>query len=107
MQSGSSEPYRVRRSAAFYAALDAGAAAGWLDPVAHRPILDFYANVTLPRIPFLGEPVPDAAANVRVIRFPHTPRSLTFIELYYSLIVDDRTVTLEDIRLLPGVDYEG
>ena len=107
MLSSSDEPYRVRHSAAFYAARDAGAAAGWLDPSEHQSILDFYASTALPRIPFLGDPVPDAAANLRVIRFPRSPRSLTLIELYYAIIEDDRIITFEDIRLLPGADCEG
>ena len=107
MPLGSDERYRVVRSNAFQKAWDDGVAAGWLDPAEHKLALDFYANVILPQAPFTaGEPVPDAAANVLSFRFPRSLRSLTFIEIFYSIVEDDRMVILEDIHLLPGADYE-
>ena len=107
MPYGGGEGYRVVLSDAFRLAWDAGVAAGWLDPVDHQASLDFYARTMLLRAPHRGEPVPDIAANVLVVRFPHSLRSLTYIELFYSIIEDDRTVILEDINLLPGPDYGG
>ena len=58
--------------------------AGWLDPVEHENSLDFYTNVVLSRIPTAGEPAQHVAANILTVRFPRSPRSLTFIELQYS-----------------------
>ena len=107
MPSHRSKRYRVVRSDTFQAAWDAGVADGWLDPAQHEAALDFYANVVLPRAPGAGEPAPDAAANVLVVRFPRSPRSLTFIAILYSIVEDDRVVTLRDVFLLPGADYEG
>ena len=107
MPLGSDERYQVVQSNAFQEAWNDGVAAGWLDPVEHGPNLDFYTNVILPRVPFhSGVPVPDVAANVLAFRFPRSPRSLTYIEIFYSIVEDDRTVILEDIHLLPGADYE-
>ncbi len=107
MPSAGGDRYRVVQSDAFRSAWDAGVAAGWLDPVEHQASLDFYARTMLLRAPHRGEPVPEIAANVLVIRFPRSLRSLTYIELFYSIIEDDRTVILEDVNLLPGPDYEG
>ena len=107
MLSSDGEGYRVIRSDAFQLAWDSGVANGWLDPVEHQAILDFYARTMLRQYPHRGEPVPDIAANVLAVRFPRSPRSLTFIELFYSIVEDDRTVILEEINLLPGADYEG
>ena len=106
MPSNESSRYRVVQSVAFQAAWDAGVAAGWLDPIEHGASLDFYANVVLPRVPTTGEPARDVAANVLAVRFPRAPRSLTFIEILYSIVEDDRIVTLRDIYLVPGADYE-
>lgn len=103
----SSKRYQVVYSDRFQAAWDAGIAAGWLDPIAHRANLDFYTRVALARSPLTGEGVPDAGANVFGWRFPATSRSLTFIEIIYSVIEDDLIVILQDIALLPGADYEG
>ena len=105
MPSDMSRRYQVVQSAAFQAAWDAGVAAGWLDPVEHKRSLDFYTNVVLPWVPTAGEPAEDVAANVLIVRFPRSPRALTFIEIVYAIVEDDRTVSLRDIYLLPGADY--
>ncbi len=107
MLSDGGEGYRIVRSNAFQSAWDAGVAAGWLDPIEHAANLDFYVRTMLRRVPYSGEPALDIAANVLAVRFPRSPRALTFIELFYSIIEDDRIVVLEDINLLPGADYEG
>ena len=107
MPSDSSRHYRVVQSAAFQESWDAGVAAGWLDPVEHQRALDFYTNVVLPWVPTAGEPAQNVAANILTVRFPRSPRSLTFIEISYSVVEDDCIVTLRDIYLLPGADYEG
>ncbi len=96
-----SEPYRIVRSAAFYADWDAGVAAGWLNPMVHPAQVEHFTRSVLPQLPFLGEQVPSAPVNVRKIRFPHSPRSPDVIELIYEVIEDDRTMSLEGIRLLP------
>ena len=106
MPSDMSSRYRVIQSAAFQSAWDAGVAAGWLDPVGHQSALDFYVNVVLPWVPTAGEPAENVAANVLTVRFPRSPRSLTFIEIVYAILEDDRAVSLQDIYLLPGADYE-
>ena len=94
------DPYRIIRSPTFHAEWDAGVAAGWLNPMVHPAQLEYFTHSVLPGTLLLGEQVPDAAANVKKFRFPHSPRSQELIEVTYSVIEDDRTITLESIRLL-------
>ena len=95
------ESYRIIRSATFCADWDAGVAAGWLNPMVHPAQVEHFTRSVLPEFPFFGEQAPSAPVNVRKIRFPHSPRSRNVIEVIYEVIEDDRTISLEGIRLLP------
>ena len=78
---------------------DGGVAAGWLNPMVHPAQVEYFTRSVLPTNPLFGRPVSGAPANVRHIRFPHSPGSATVIELVYSVVEDDRTVVLDRIYL--------
>ena len=94
------EPYRIIRSDAFNSDWDAGVAAGWLNPMVHPAQVEYFTRSVLPGTPFFGQQVLDAAVNVKKFWFPHSPSSRDVIEVTYSVIEDDRTITLESIRLI-------
>ena len=100
MSSGNVERYRVVRSATFYADWDNGVVAGWLNPMVHPAQLEFFTNGMLATVPLAGEPVAGAPANILAIRFPRSVQGPDTIEITYSVIEDDRIVTLEHIQLL-------
>ena len=95
------EPYRVVRGPSFYVEWDAGVAAGWLNPMVHPAQLEYFIQNVLSTTPGLGRPAEDASANARAIRFPRAPASSEIIEITYSVVEDDRLVTLEHIDLIP------
>ena len=94
------EPYRIIRNDDFNADWDAGVTAGWLNPMVHPAQVEYFARSVLPGTPLFGQQVLDAAANVKKFWFPRSPRSQDVIEVTYSVIEDDRTITLESIRLI-------
>lgn len=100
MQPGPSETYRVTWSSAFDTDWDAGLASGWLNPMVHPSQVAYFTRTVLPRMPYAGGPAPGEPANYRTIRFPHSPRGDAVIQIIYSIVEDDRIVTLERIRLI-------
>ena len=95
-----SNNYRVVPSPSFRADWNAGVAAGWLNPMVHPAQLEFFIRTTFSNAPDMGEQLPGVPVNVRFFRFPRSPVSPDTIEIAYSIIEDDRTVTLERIRLV-------
>ncbi len=67
----------------------------------HPAQLEYFIQNVLSTTPGLGRPAEDAPANARTIRFPRAPASIETIEITYSVVEDDRLVTLEHINLLP------
>lgn len=101
MLPGANEPYRIIRSAEFHSDWSAGVAAGWLNPMVHPAQVEYCTGDVLPTMPFFGSQAAGQPPNFRVLRFPHTPRGSSLIEIVYSIVEDDRTIILEGIRLIP------
>ncbi len=98
--SQSEEEYRVIESEAFRSYWQEGITAGWINPMVHPAQVEYFTRNVLPKTPYLGRQAPGEPANYRSIRFPHTPRRTSQIEIIYSIIEDDRTVILERIHFL-------
>ena len=90
--------YDVRETERFRTDWEHGVAVGYINPVTDASDLLFYKRRLAERAD-LGKQLPDTPINLRSIAFPRIVGP-PVIELWYSIVEDDRAVYLESIGLI-------
>lgn len=91
-------PYEVVRSQRFLEQWQNGLQTGHI-PAGRQASLDRICSQVLARIPWIGAARPGQPDNYRTVLIPRITYRIPEIEIGYTIIEDDMTVRLEDVRL--------
>ena len=92
------EIYNVVSTDTFDQQWNEGVERGWIDLVVRPKDFVSLRNQVLGSRPWIGPQVPGMPANYRFIRFPRHIGVAPNLEIRYSIVEDDLTVRLEEIR---------